>query len=428
MRRIGLALVLGTGCLIDNPAWLGQGTDSSSGSGDGPDPAAFGCEPLPELPGDAIEVSPGDVAQLPQILADAPEGATIAFADGTYEVQSVAPLRIDVRGLKLRSAGGDASAVVIDGGTASPVIEIAADEVELGELRITGGGLRTVFVDAADGVVVYGVEFIDPGLHTFLAFADSTFTDFPENGTVGCSTFRRSVQLSGTDCDEDTAIEMEGGRNWSIFSNRIERFGCAGDVTEGLRPSLFLTGGARDSIVVRNLFVNCPRAVVLGHNMEDQKRAWPDAPCTGAETWGHIGGIVANNMAWVGDPGITPDSMFSVWDCCDVRMYHNTAVLLGDGFNGFEHRWPTNSATIVNNLTNGPIAPREGSTAIVEGNIEAASLDDFVDAFSGDLHLRAGAAAVGQGLSNLGGIDLGPDFDGDERDAEPDVGADELAE
>jgi hypothetical protein len=89
-----------------------------------------------------------------------------------------------------------------------------------------------------------------------------------------------------------------------------------------------------------------------------------------------------------------------------------------------EYRFGVSSGVVSYNLTDGPIVARDGGQATLSGNLTAAQPAWFIAAAQGDLHLAAGAPAIGQAATLA---DVGNDFDGDARPIgpAPDVGADE---
>lgn len=433
VRRSVAMLLLGCGCLIDNPAWLGPpGATEPDDTGETTDGSegvpVVGCSPRPAPSDDAITLGPEQVAELPERIAAAAPGTTILLADGTYELAAAAPLVVAVPGIVLRSASGNASAVVLDGGTASAaILEVRAPGIEIAELTLTGGTAGAItFAEAAHEGLVYGVRVVDVDGPAILGESDPAGESFVDRGEVACSSFIRTVPAPASTCTGMSALRVPGGEGWVVRNDLFEGYRCSDAVAAP--PTVGLRDGARGSQVLRNVFRNCARPVLLGNEVAGGERSWPDLPCGLADGWGHVEGVIANNQIWVGDAAVTPDSMISAWNACDARIYHNTIVLLGDGFHGIEHRFDRTTVTIVNNLTNVDIAARDGSRAIEEGNLPGTSLDDFVDVFTGDLHLVPGAAAVDAGLASLGEIELGPDIDGDPRDARPDVGADELVQ
>ena len=175
-----------------------------------------------------------------------------------------------------------------------------------------------------------------------------------------------------------------------------------------------------DTVVERNLFIECDRAIALGLSPPDGNSRDDE------DTYDHQGGIVRNNFiyrAGAGDVGITVNY------ARDVRVYHNTVILNGTFLWGaIEYRFSATSADIRYNLTDAPIWQRNGAAGTVVGNVTNAQPGWFVNAALGNLHLSAGVtAAIDQALP-LGGVT--DDYDGDLRpggDA-PDIGADEYGE
>jgi hypothetical protein len=423
--RRGVAAILAlSGCFVDNPAWLGSTDGSSGGESGGTDPVLPGCEPLPPPPSGAVVVAPGEL--ILAAIAEAGEGGTVLLADGAYALDT-ASLVIDIAGITLRSQSGNAAAVVLDGGASSaPLVIVRAPDVTIAEVTFTGGLETVLQIDpsgpaGASGVSVVGVTFVDAGVNTLEAIAGSGGSAYAEEGVVECSTFRRTALLTDlARCPRDTALVVHGGRGWIIRANLFQRHGCrsAGAAT------LEVGDGARDTTISYNRFLDCNRALLIGGEMTGNERAWPDATCTGSPPWAHIGGLVANNVAWVGDPQIDPDSMFSAWSACDARIYHNTAAMVGNGFNGVEYRFANTDARVFNNLSTHPIAARDGALGQAQANLQVTDPNDFVNLLAGDVHLAASSSAIGQALQPLD-VEVGADIDGDARDGEPDIGADE---
>jgi hypothetical protein len=143
--------------------------------------------------------------------------------------------------------------------------------------------------------------------------------------------------------------------------------------------------------------------------------------------WGHIGGTIRNNAIWIGEPGsaLHADSMISAWWTCDGAIQHNTIVNLVDIFNSIEWRFDRTTVTIANNLATDELMPRTDANAQLLGNLEFADLALVVDPLLGDVHLRADATAAIDKALPLSTSPVTDDYEGDARDATPDIGADE---
>jgi len=103
-------------------------------------------------------------------------------------------------------------------------------------------------------------------------------------------------------------------------------------------------------------------------------------------------------------------------------VLHNTVASTQSPFSSIEWRWPNTDAEVTNNLVSHNLRERDGASASLAGNLEDAPLSLFVDGAGGDLHLAESAgSAIGQGV-NAG---VATDIDGQIRDSDPDIGADE---
>ncbi|MEJ2692616.1 MAG: hypothetical protein P8166_06010, partial [Candidatus Thiodiazotropha sp.] len=120
------------------------------------------------------------------------------------------------------------------------------------------------------------------------------------------------------------------------------------------------------------------------------------------------------------------DSGISFWSACNAKAVHNTVVSTGNNFSSIEWRFPNSvNIEVANNIVTHSLNARDGAVASLVGNLENASLSLFVNGSTGNLHLASGAnSAINQGVSLAQGL-CTDDIDGDTRDANPDVGADE---
>jgi hypothetical protein len=172
-----------------------------------------------------------------------------------------------------------------------------------------------------------------------------------------------------------------------------------------------------DTVVERNLFIECDRAIALGLSA-------PDGNSRDGETvYDHQGGTIRNNMifrAGDGDVGITVNYARS------VVIEHNTVIQNGTFPQGtIEYRFGATSAVIRFNLTDGPIWQRDGATGNVASNLTTAPVSWFQAAATGDLHLTGAATGA---IDAATGSALGADYDQQSRPsgAGPDLGADEF--
>lgn len=411
-----------------------DGTSTSDGdTGDPPPPPAAGCAPLPPAAGDVVEIGPED--DLAATIASAPTGRTILLRDGTYDVSGASFIVFRTPGVTLRSASGDPSAVVIDGGyVIGEVLSVAASDITIAELTVQRPLYHPIHVTGATdanttGTVIYRVRAIDPGQQAIKinASAEGFYTD---DGTVACS----HIELTDagrpmvTDCYTG-GIDAHLAWGWEIRDNHIEGFWCDAGLSE---HAVHFWNGARDTLVERNTIVDCARGVGfgLGDMGNGTTREYDDDPCPGVSGYvGHFGGIIRNNTVWAARPELFGsqagfDSGVALEQACGTGVYHNTIGSLQPPFTSIEYRWANTSAELANNLTTHGIVARDGGQATLMGNLSDQGTEHFVDAAGGDLHLADGSTAIDAGVVLPAGV-ADEDIDGDVRDASPDVGADE---
>ena len=225
-------------------------------------------------------------------------------------------------------------------------------------------------------------------------------------------------------------LRVNGGRDWHVHDNHFSGNWCiAGTTVDGstVNPCVQFTQGARDNLVERNVMLDAQRGIAFGSDGTTEARAYDDNPCTPGVYWGHIGGTIRNNAIWIGAAATTDgaDSLITVWHGCDVDILHNTVVNLVTVYSSIEYRYGDTTVSVANNLVTDRLYPREGGVGQSLGNLEYADLALIVDPLVPDLHLRDTATdAVDRGLP-LTTMPVVDDFEGDPRDALPDVGADE---
>jgi hypothetical protein len=442
--EIALAFALAplAACLVDNPLWDGPsasdgaGSDTTVGDGGGGSPAHPGCQREPTAASQpTIEVTPAEAAQLDEIAAAAAPGTALVLADGVYPRAGEPAIDLAAPGLQLRSASGDPASVVIDGGSSVPeLVIVRSDDVLIAELTLQGAE-NLVRVDPGVGAPVarprlHRMHMRDASGFGLAIEADYESDAYADDGTVSCSVFTLGDELRQTlpSCQSTAAIKAFGAAGWVVRDNVFADFWCPNSQTFA---AVNFTAGSRDTLVERNEFRDDFRALVIGFEAVpgEGRRPSPAGDCP--TTAMHFGGTIANNMLWVGGADLAAssvgvDAMISVWSACDVEVQHNTVVALLPVFSAIEYRFSDTTGTIANNLLSGTVRERDPAAIVVAGNVENVGLEAFVDPGAGDLHLvPAASAAIDVGVA----VGAGPpavDFDGDPRDAAPDVGADEL--
>lgn len=185
--------------------------------------------------------------------------------------------------------------------------------------------------------------------------------------------------------------------------------------------------------VERNILLDNARGVGFGLMTSGSARTYNDNPCPGTTGYvGHYNGIIRNNFifqnrAELRDSDDSFDCGICLWQACGAKALHNSVVATAEPFSSIEWRFSNTDVEITNNLVSHWMMARDGAAASLAGNYENASLSLFLDASTGNLHLTPAATdVIDQGVFVGDGL-CDKDIDGDNRDATPDVGADEIA-
>ncbi len=406
-------------------------SEATTGDTGGVEPGAP-CPPLAAPVGAVVMVTAEQAGELANIVAGAASGTTIVFADGTYDVSGVL-MHVTTPGLTFRSASGDRDAVVLDSNYATgETFLVAASDTTIADMTLTRASFHPIHVTGSktantENVQIYNVKVIDPGQQA-IKVNPSPEGFYSDDGGVVCSHLELTDigRAQVKDNCYTGGVDAHSARGWVIRDNYIEGFWCAEGLSE---HAVHMWVTCRDTVVERNVIVDCARGVGfgLGESGNGKTRDYGDDPCPGVVGYlGHIGGTIRNNMVFAGRAELFAsqagfDSGVALEQACDAQVYHNTIASLQPPFTGMEYRFANTRVEIRNNLVTHAIKQRDGAVAELAANLVDAPISHFVDAVAGDLHLAADSPAIGAGVPGL----VDADFEGDPRDAAPDVGADE---
>ncbi len=389
----------------------------------GPTPAAHAaaaCSPLAPPTGPTVFVD--STAELQDAVVKLTSNTTILIADGTYNLTNTLNIR-GVTNVAIRSASGNRDSVVLQGrgmsdaayGNVPHVVAVYdASDVLIADLTLRDAYYHLIQIhgeDDADGVHLYNLHLVDAGEQFVKGSTAGPPGPYADDGIVECSLFEYSDRARSW---YTNGVDVLAGSGWVIRDNTFRNIRAPEGQLAG--PAVLMWRNSLDTIVERNLFIECDRGIALGLSTPDGNSR------DGELTYDHQGGIIRNNMiyrAGSGDVGITVNY------ARDVEISHNTVVLNGTfPWGAIEYRFGSTSATIANNLTDAPIWQRNGATATLQSNLTNAVSNWFVDAAAGDLHLVSSAAAIDAAAARPSVID---DFDGHSRPVGQgaDVGADE---
>jgi hypothetical protein len=415
--------------LLDAAAADGAALDAST-------PPVDDCAPLGAPGGMVVNVDPGMAAALPALVRDAAPGTTFVLADGTYRMsgdEAARRIRVRAPGVTIRAASGDATRVVIDGEYATlETISVEASNVTIADITITHAVDHGVHVVGTDGGPnITGFRFhrgriLDCG-EQFLKVNPSGARDaFVDDGVVTCSHFemtddgRPRVERAVGGCYTG-GIDVHSARGWRVAHNRFVGIYCAG---EGLAEhAIHFWIGSRDTLVERNVVVDCARGIGFGLVESGPSRSYPDDPYPGLFV-GHYDGVIRNNVIVADMPFY--DTGIELDQARGALVLHNTIVETERAtgrFSSIDTRFANSLTTVRNNLVR-RLTVRDGAS-VADHNVENVPLDYFADAAGGDVHLTAAASeALDRGaVEAQSGLDL--DGEPHDRGTAPDIGADE---
>jgi hypothetical protein len=373
-------------------------------------------------------------AALPSMVRGASANTTFLLADGTYRTsgdEASRRIRVEAPGITIRSASGNPDAVIIDGEyVTAEVITVHASDVTLAEVTVThavdhcvhvtpfGGGPDVV------GFRMYRVRALDCGEQFLKVNPPGSRDAWADDGIVECSHFeltdagRPHVERATGGCYTG-GIDAHSARGWVVRQNRFVGIYCAG---EGLAEhAIHFWTASRDTLVERNVIVDCARGVGFGLVESGADRAYPDDPAPGLYV-GHHFGIIRNNVIVADIPWY--DTGIELDQARGTVVVHNSIIetpAATGSFSSIDTRFANSITTVRDNLVR-RITVRGGSST-ADHNVEMVPLSYFADGASGDAHLTATATdAIDQGIEMP---EAGVDIDGDAHGAMPDIGADE---
>ncbi|MBN1148914.1 MAG: right-handed parallel beta-helix repeat-containing protein, partial [Anaerolineales bacterium] len=335
-------------------------------------PASAPCPPLPPpLPGSSLAVS--DEATLRARAYDAAPGTTILIQPGTYHMGSYVHIVND--GVSLRGASGNRASVVLDfggmvGGHFGVLVE--ADDVTIADLTIRQANDHGVSIQGNDRPVLYNLHILDIGDQLVKV---NPLGNGSEDGLLACS---RLEYTTAAPDNYTNGISAHDAHRWVVRDNQWVRIRTP---TDDPVPAILFWSGSSDTIVERNLLVDCYQGISFGnasHGPGD-----------------HSGGIVRNNFIYASQPH---DVVIEMVHASGWLVAHNTALLLNPAAGltwGMEARFSDSAGTFAYNLTNMTIlADRDGANGVNTGNVTTAASSWFVSPASGNLHLLGSASAA----------------------------------
>ncbi len=387
------------------------------------------CGPLPAPTGTVIEVeSEPELQAALRRMRDIGHDGTILLADGEYRLTNTLHLYGGLERVAIRGASGDRDAVVLTGwGMSNPnhanvphgILVSDAQEVLIADLTIRQVYYHAIQVAGESGaadVTIYNTRLIDAGEQLVKGSSGGPPGPYADRGTVACSWLGYTDRARS---DYTNGVDVLAGADWVVRDNDFVRIRAPIGQLAG--PAVLFWRNSLRTLVERNRFLECDRAIALGLSSPDVGRARD-----GEARFDHQDGVIRNNIIHRAPGSSTGDIGISVNHHPRFAILHNTVIQHGSFAPGtIEYRFPTSSGRIAGNLTDGPIWRRDGVLAELNDNQTEALPSWFVDEPAGDLHLRPDAAGAIDQIAPI--PEVLDDFDGQARPLGPlaDLGADE---
>jgi len=387
--------------------------------------SAGNCPPMAPASGNTVIVS--TATELTNAINSATADTTILLNDGTYNVRD---LQLDTSGLTLRSVSGNRDSVILDGEyQGGSILNVRADHVTVADLTIKRSWYHPIHVGGGGHYAkIYNVKIID-GKEQFIKVNPNAGAH-NDYGEVACShleltpagrQYIHNNPTPGFQCYTG-GLDLHQSWGWIVRDNTIKDIYCTNGGLAEHAVHFWQTN--RDSIVERNTIINCARGIGFGLGSQGNDRIYLDDPLAGSgvnpATVDHIGGIIRNNFIFSDtteyDTGI---GLEAAWN---VTVAHNTIYgKAGNSWNSaIDTRFVASNPLLVNNLYY-PRTTIRNSGSPTEINNVLATAGMFVDMDNADLHLTQGASVIDQGTTGYAVVDN----DGNHRDNQPDIGADE---
>lgn len=362
--------------------------------------------------GGVINVS--NLSQLYAAFASERDGDEIVIAPGTYTLSGSA-LSVDANNITVRSSTGNRDDVIIQGDamSSSAVVKsifyfpqgLNGLNATIKDLTIGRVGWHTIFFNgngSGNGTTIDNVRMFNSYEQIIKGAVGSTGVS---NVTVKNSLFEFTTPPINY---YTGGIDAHSADGWLVHDNVFKNIQSpSGSVAEHAVHFWSNTSFSGSNRIERNQIVNCDRGIGI---------------------WNGTGtNIIRNNMITSNGTGTFPDVGIDIQNTPNTQIYNNSIWIAPSGYYAaIELRGITTiNSKISNNLTNKGIEVFSGAVATEQTNAENSQSDWFVNISQGDLHLaNSRSEVVNQGTSISG---FGDDFDGDVRDGQVDIGADEFS-
>jgi hypothetical protein len=323
------------------------------------------------------------VRELHEAVENAKSGTTILVEDGEYRLEH--SLQLKVPHLILRGKSGHPERVILRGDSMQEervgvAIGIGAPDVTVADLTagyVRYHGVQIRGESGASRATLHNVRVVDTG-QQLVKGSVGKGGPYADEGLVACSVFKYTAHAPS---DYTNGIDVLAGAQWTVRDNRFERIRGPREKNWAAGPSILFWANSRDSIVERNVIVDSFRGIAFGlgpavsaYNRDNDSR------------FDHRGGAIRNNVIWNTNPWA--DEGIEANAAAGFRIDHNTVYVESQTLGwSISVRFPQTDGLVRNNLSNQRIAFRNGGRATLQGNIQNALPNWFVNPAGGDFHL-----------------------------------------
>lgn len=374
---------------------------------------------LPQAKGPTILVS--DVQELVRALNQAEPGQTILVEDGHYMMPRYVQISAD--NVTLRGASGHRERVIIDGAESRhrELLGISAcSGVTIADLTIQNiqcNGFKINSDTNVQKLTIYNCiihNIWQRGIKGVKVPKASRETTRPRDCRIQYCLFYNDRPKRLSDDPADIAkgnyvagIDVMFAKDWIISDNVF--VGIQGRTYEG-RGAVFIWHDSQDCVIERNIIIDCDVGLQLGN---------PHRP---SEIQYHCVRFIARNNFITRAPEAGIVTVYTK----DCKLLNNTIHDPESKLQRLLRTVFTNDGLLIaNNLLSGPgIRNETESKTTFLNNLIKDVTDGFIDPEHGNLHLKSTAIeAIDKGIVRAEVVE---DVDRQQREAKPDIGADEL--
>jgi len=374
---------------------------------------------LPKTSGPTVLVS--DVPGLMRAINQAQPGQTILVKDGHYMMPQY--VRISADNVTLRSASGHREDVIIDGAESRhrELLGISAcSGVTIADLTIQNiqcNGFKINSDTNVQNLTIYNCiihNIWQRGVKGVKVPNENREEIRPKNCRIQYCLFYNDRPKRLSDDPADIAdgnyvagIDVMFAKDWIISDNVF--VGIQGRTFEG-RGAIFVWHDSQDCVIERNIIIDCDVGLQLGN---------PHRP---SDIEYHCVRFIARNNFITRAPEAGIVTVYTK----DCKLLNNTIHDPQSKLQRLLRTVFTNDGLLIaDNLLSGPGIRNESESKITFlNNLIKNVSDDFIDPARGNLHLKNTAIeAIDKGMVST---DVAEDIDKQQREAKPDIGADEF--